>query len=201
MGWQNVLGATGMFKLSAHAKVLLWGFLSALSYWAPGLFLSRQPFLEGVRILEATTSLVGLIAISLATWRAIARPDPDTGDALIIFAFLVELCATVAGFWLLLFRLSGDAGVAPAPEARALWMIDTLWFGFVTGWLPTIASVILVTVPGVLRDNPETGERVPPLLLITAGLVAGAGLLMTLIVLAARPDSRALVEAMRPWVH
>jgi len=197
MRWPTASDVTGMFRCVLASRVMWVTALTSIPYWLAGPFLPRQPFLEGVRILQATSSLIGLISISGAMWDVVRMRRPAREDWLVVSAWLMMSAFAAMGIWLLLFRLASDAGVATTSPA---WMLHTLWFGFVTGWIPVVASALLVCVPGILRDNPETGERVPPLLLIIAGLVAGAGVFATLLVLATRPDAKALVEAIRPWV-
>lgn len=197
MQWLIASGVTGTFRCMLSSRVLWVTILTSLPYWGIGPFLPRQPFLEGVRILQATSSLIGLIAISGAFWEVVKMSRPVREDWLVVSAWLMMSAFAAMGMWLLLYRLASEPGViSTSPH----WMLWTLWFGFVTGWLPIVASSLLVCVPGILRDNPETGERVPPLLLIIAGLVAGAGVFATLLVLATRPDAKGLVEAIRPWV-
>jgi hypothetical protein len=199
MRWLTASGVTGtgMFRCLLFSRVLWVTVLTSIPYWAVGPFLPRLPFLEGVRVLQTTSNLIGLIAISGAFWDVVKMRRPAREDWLVVAAWLMMSAFAVMGMWLLLYRLASDpSAVTSSPS----WMLHTLWFGFVTGWVPIVGSALLVCVPGILRDNPETGERVPPLLLIIAGLVAGAGVFATLLVLATRPDAKALVEAIRPWV-
>lgn len=199
MRWLTASGVTGtgMFRCLLFSRVLWVTVLTSIPYWAVGPFLPRLPFLEGVRVLQTTAALIGLIAISGAFWEVVKMRRPVREDWLVVSAWLMMSAFAVMGMWFLLYRLASDAGIiSTSPH----WMLHTLSFGFVTGWVPIVASALLVCVPGIRRDNPETGERVPPLLLIVAGLVAGAGVFATLLVLATRPDAKALVEAIRPWV-
>jgi hypothetical protein len=194
-------GATMQFRSALRNRTLWVAVTAAVVYWLAGSLLPTQPFLETVRIAQGTFSTVALVALSRATWAALVNPEPDRADALTLTVALKELSGLVMGIWLLLFRLSASP-VPCTPECgRAVWMLDTLWFGFVTGWLPALSSLLLVTVPGVLRRDEETGENVPPGLLVAVGCVVGLGLFAVLVVLATKPDARWLVEALRPWMR
>lgn len=197
MQWLTASGVIGMFSCVLSSRVIWLTLLISIPYWIVGPLMPRQPFLEGVRILQATSSLIGLISISGAFFDVVKMRRPAREDWLVVSAWLMMSAFAVMGVWLLLYRLASDASVVTDSPS---WMLHTLLFGYVTGWVPVVASSILVCVPGILRDNPETGERVPPFLLIVAGLVAGVGVFATLLVLATRPDAKSLLEAIRPWI-
>lgn len=184
-----------------RSRALLIALACTLSYWPAAFLLPTQPWLEAVRVIQTTLATAALIALSRAIWGALANPDPDRVDALTFVVGLKELASIVTGAWLLLFRLSDSGVQCQAGCGRPIWLIDTFWYGFITGWLPALSSLLLITVPGVLRRDEVTGENVPPAMLVIVGCVAGLGLFATLIVLSARPDARDLVEALRPWIR
>lgn len=172
---------------------MLWvGLASSAIYWLLGAILPNQMFLETIRVIQATMATAALVALSRGIWEAVSRPDPDRADALMIGVGLTQTAFATMGIWLLLFRL------AYAPEIN--WMLNTLWFGFVTAWLPALSSLLLLAVPGVIRRGPG-GEDVPPPTLIGVGCVSGLGLFGILAVLATQPNARWLVEVIRPWMY
>jgi len=162
------------------------------AYWLAGAFLPTQPWLEIVRIVQATCATAALVALSGGIWDALRRHDPDRADALLIGTGLTQFAFATSGIWLLLYRL------AYAPDIP--WMLSTLTFGFVAGWLPALASLLIIAVPGVLRRDAH-GAEVPPATLIAVGCVAGAGVFAALVVLSIQPNALRVVEALRPWVH
>ena len=179
--------------MRAGRSVLLWvGGVSSGAYWLLGAILPNQPFLEMIRVVQATVATAALVALSRGIWDALTRDDPDRADALLIGTGLTQTAFATMGFWLLLYRLAyaGDIN----------WMLNTLIFGFVTAWMPALSSVLLLAVPGVIRRGPG-GEEIPPPTLIGVGCVTGLGVLGVLVVLATQPNARALVEAMRPWLY
>lgn len=182
-------------------RAVLVAVACALSYWPAALALPTQPWLEAVRVIQTTLATASLIALSRAIWESLANPEPDRVDALTFVVGLKEVSSAVTGAWLLLFRLAESGTRCPSGCGRPTWMLDTLWFGFVTGWMPALSSLLLIAVPGVLRQDKVTGEDVPPAMLIIVGCVAGLGLFATLVVLASRPDARDLVETLRPWIR
>lgn len=171
---------------------ILWVVAAAsLIYWVGASLLPTQTFLEFVRIMQATMALVALVALSHAIWCALVTEDPDRADVLTLGVALKEFAFWITGMWLLLFRL------AERPE----WMLNVDWFGFLSGWLPALSSLVLVATPGILIRDDKTGESVPPLTLILVGTVAGLGLFATLAVLAIQPNAVWLVEHLRPWIR
>jgi hypothetical protein len=173
----------------------LWAALACVGTYAlASAVLPRQPWLETVRIVQATAALVALVAFSYEIWHSITRRRPDRVDALTVAAGLKEFSFLWIGIWLLLFRLSTDDH-----GQRAYWMIDTAFFGLVGGWIPAVSSIMVAFIPGVFRSDPETGRDAQPIRLVLASIIAGTGLFAVLVVLAARPDAHALVDALRPW--
>jgi hypothetical protein len=171
----------------------LWVSLAAfVSYCALILSVERQLALEIVRITQATMGLVALVALSRALWFSLTEPHPDKADVLTVCVSLMQFSFCVGGVWLTIWRL-GDNSIHH-------WMLDTYFFGFVSGWLPALSSLLLVMVPGVLRRDEGTGEDVPPFMLILVGAVAGLGLFASLMILTLQPDAAILVESLKPWV-
>ena len=183
------------FSSILSCKTLWVAVACIVTYCAGAAIFPGQPWLEAVRIAQATAAMVALVALGPAIWISAVRRAPDRVDALTIATGIKEFAFLWTGIWLLLYRLAGnDSGHKPE------WMLDVLSFGFVAGWLPALSSLLLVAVPGVLRQDHETGD-VPPSVLIMIGGIAGAGLFATLVVLAVRPDAHVLVEALRPWIR
>lgn len=173
----------------------LWAALAALAvYSLMFAILPRQPWLEAVRITQATTAMTALVALSYEFFRSISRDHPDRVDAITVSSWLKDFAFFWMGIWMLLFRLSADN-----PDERAYWMIDTAFFCFVSGWIPALASAMVALIPGVFRHDPETGVDAQPVRLVLAGVIAGAGLFGVLVVLAVRPNTHTLVEMLRPW--
>ena len=166
-------------------KILVPGMLLLALYWIVGAYAARQPWLETVRTLQTVADLVVLVAFTVVVWRAIRDGNPDDIGQFSLGIYLIALSGFGTGLWLLLYRLSGPIG------GRAEWMIDSLLFGFVSGWLNVLGSTLLVTAPGALRDN------VPPLQLILVGMVIGAGMLVILMVLLLQFDATWIAK----WLH
>ena len=175
------------FLLAAIACVAIYALLTAV--------LPRQPWLEAVRIAQATAAMVALVALSYEFISSASSSSPDRVDAITISSWLKDFSFFWIGLWMLLFRLSADT-----PDQRAFWMVDTAFYGFVGGFMPAIASAMVAFIPGVFRRDPETGQDAQPVRLLLAGLIAGLGLFGVLVVLAVKPDAHALVEAIRPWI-
>src|SRR5215207_2772529 len=163
------------------ACIVLYAILAA--------FMPRQPFLEFVRILQAVTGIVVVIAFSADAWESLVSEESDKTDGLVIGAFLQHITICTTGIWLLLYRLAD----------RPTWMLDVLFFAFFSGWLSSIASILHVIAPGVLRKA-DTEAEVPPARLRAVGFAAAAGATVALIVLAAQPNVVWLVESLRPWI-
>jgi hypothetical protein len=201
MNWRT--GLAGSMPSILRDQTFWIAGAATLVFLAAAFTLPTQPFFEAVRIIEGTTSTAALVAYSPAICFSITNRDPDRVDALSLTIGMMLLCFVSLGMWLTLFRLSATDGASMAcdPTGRAAWMLDTYVFTFITGWLPSIASIMLLTIPGVLRRDEQVGVDPAPALLIGVGCVAGAGLLATMIVLATKPDTRWLVEALRPWVR
>lgn len=184
-------------KLKARLKRIvcsraLWVTVVCLAaYVILGLTLPLQPFLELVRIFQATTALVAVVAFSADAWESLTSKDEsdEPTNSLIIGVFLQHVAMFWTGVWLLLYRL------AEHPE----WMLNVLLFGFMSGWLSSIAAVLHVWAPGVLR-SPCHDATVPPLRLRMAGLAAALGMFGVLVVLATRPNASRIVEALHPWI-
>lgn len=184
------------FKKFLQCRTLWAAIVFTAIYWLAATVLPTQPWLETVRIFQATGALVAIVAMSRAFWFAVTRTHPDMADVLTIAISLKEFAFLWTGCWLLLYRLAGnDSGHKPE------WMLDVLTFGFVAGWIPALSSLLLVSTPGILRKDEATGENVPPGILIATGAIAGLGLFLVLVVLALRPDAHNLVEAIRPYIR
>jgi len=153
-------------------------------------FMPRQPFLEFVRIFQAVAGVVVVIAFSADAWDSMTSERPDRTDGLIIGAWLQHICVCITGVWLLLYRLAD----------RPTWMLDVLFFAFFSGWLSSLASILHVAAPGVLRKADHQDIEVPPARLRAVGLVASIGVAATLIVLASQPNVLWLVESLRPYI-
>lgn len=160
-----------------------------IAYFALGFALPEQPFLELVRILQAVTAIVVVIAFSVDAWESLTSETTDRTDSIVIGIFLQHVSLFWIGFWLLLYRLSG----------RPEWMLNTLFFGFWGGWLSSLAALLHVWAPGVLRRADSEGE-IPPSRLRAVSLAAALGVFGVLVVLATQPNARWLVESIRPWV-
>jgi hypothetical protein len=161
-----------------------------IAYFVLGLALPEQPFLELIRILQATTAIVVVIAFSADAWESITSKDTDRTDSIVLGIFLQHVSLFWIGFWLLLYRLSG----------RPEWMLNTLFFGFWGGWLSSLAALLHVWAPGVLRRVDNDAE-VPTARLRAVGVAAALGVFGVLVVLATQPNARWLVESLRPWVR
>lgn len=162
-----------------------------LIYVALASTLPTQPFLEFVRILQATTAIIVAVAFSADAWDALTADEneADPTDSLVIAAFIQHLALFFTGFWLLLYRLAD----------RPSWMLDVLAFGFVSGWLSSLASILTVWAPGVLRSGGRAAE-IPPARLRMVGVAAAVGVFATLVVLATQPNAQWIVDNLRPWV-
>jgi hypothetical protein len=201
MPWSSVSGALMPAIVILKNRSLWIAITATVIFLVAGYCLPTQPFLEAVRIIQATTSLAALVAYSPGLFYALCRRDPDATDAIALTIGMMLVAFNAMGLWLLVFRLAAAPEMAQSDSlGRPSWMLDTLSFAFITGWLPSIASVMLMTVPGVLRRS-DDGEPPLPVLLITVGCVSGAGLLATLIVLATKPDTRWIVEALHPYIR
>lgn len=186
--------------MTSNAKIRLRRFVGCRVFWTTitcivaffilGFTLPEQPFLELVRILQATTSIVVAIAFSADAWESLTSEKEDTTDSIVIGIFLQHVSLFWVGFWLLLYRLSG----------RPEWMINTLFFGFWGGWLSSIAALLHVWAPGVLRRLGNEDE-VPTARLRAVGVATAIGVFGILVVLATQPNAQWLVELIRPYVR
>jgi hypothetical protein len=154
-----------------------------------GAILPRQPFMEFIRILAATTSLVVAVSFSSDAWQSITAEKPDRTDSLVVGIFLLAVSGVISNVWLLLFRL------AERPD----WMLHVLTWGFGSAMIATIGNVLHVWAPGVLRKDPD-GDDVPPARLRAVGVAAAIGVFATLVVLATQPNAVWIVEELRPWL-
>jgi hypothetical protein len=186
---------SSFFSNLGRCKALWFAIVSVLVYTIGVLAIPRQPWLEIVRIVQATLAMVALVALSSELWRSIKRRNPDRVDSLTISTGLKEFAFLWTGVWLLLWRLSGST-----MNERQDWLLDSALFGFLAGWVPSISSLLLITVPGVLRHDAVTGENVPPIRLIAAGIIAGTGLFCVLVILATKPDVHGIIAALRTWI-
>lgn len=169
----------------------LWVTVSfVLAYVVLAAALPTQPFLEFVRILQATAAIIVVVAFSGDAWDSVTRDKPDRSDALIVGVFLQHVSIFVTGIWLLLYRLGG----------REDWMLNLMWFGLLSGWLSIVASFLHVYPVGVLRSG-DSGEEVPPARLRMVGIAAAVGVFAILVVLATQPNVRGLLEMARPWMR
>lgn len=167
-----------------------WCALTAtIAYVVLAVSLPLQPFLEFIRILQATAACLVVVAFSGDAWESLTREKPEHSDSLIIGIFLQHVAIFWTGFWLLLYRLSG----------RQEWMLNQLWFGFAAGWLSSAASFLHIYPAGVLRPGDGIDE-VPPARLRMAGVVAASGVFAILIVLATQPDVRGVLDWARAWL-
>jgi len=178
--WKQFLGC----------RVLWIGIIWLVLFLALAKSLPEQPFLEFVRIVAATTSFVVAVAFSKAAWESVSSDESDSTDSLAIGIFLLAVSNFVTNVYLLLYRLAEQ----PA------WMLNVYSFALFSGWLAAMAAVLHVWAPGVLRRGPN-GDDVPPARLRTVGVVAAAGVFVTLFVLATQPNIIWLVEAMRPYLR
>jgi len=170
---------------------MFWVSVSCIAlYTVLAAFMPRQPFLEFVRILQAVSAVVVVIAFSQDAWEAVTAEESDKTDGIIIGAFLQHITICVTGIWLLLYRLAD----------RPTWMLDVLFFAFFSGWLSSIASTLFVVAPGVLRKDDSQNIEIPPARLRAVGFVTSIGVAATLIVLASQPNVAWLVESLRPYL-
>jgi hypothetical protein len=183
------LKALGLWGRALRCRALWVGMAALASYVVLGAVLPTQPFLEFVRIVMATAAVITAVAYGAEAWESATTERSDQTDSIVIGIFLQHFTLAFTGVWLLLYRLAG----------RPEWMLNTLVFGFVSGWLSALASSLHVWAPGVLRRTPETGE-VPSVRLRAVGIAAALGVFATLVVLATQPNAIWLVESMRPWV-
>jgi hypothetical protein len=174
----------------SRCRALWVGIAAAAVYVLLGAVLPAQPFLEFVRIVMATAAVIASVAYSAEAWESATTERADQTDSIVIGIFLQHFTLAFTGIYLLLYRLAG----------RPEWMLNTLTFGFVSGWLSALASFLHVWAPGVLRRTPETGE-VPSARLRAVGFVAAVGMFATLVVLATQPNAVWIVESIRPWVR
>jgi hypothetical protein len=197
--WAHFLiGWNGAMKTETKAKFrrffrcrVFWITVAVLvGYSILGWLLPRQPFLEFIRILAATTSLVVAVSFSADAWESVTAEEPDRTDSLVVGIFLLSVSGFITNFWLLLFRL------ADTPD----WMLHILTWGFGSAMIAAIGNVLHVWAPGVLRKSPD-GEDVPPARLRAVGVAAALGVFATLVVLATQPNAVWLVEAMRPYLR
>lgn len=166
-------------------SVFLTGAYVLLAYSLP-----TQAFLELVRIMAATTSLIVAVSYSVDAWESVTAEQPDRTDSLVIGIFLMAVSGFVTNFWLLMYRLA----------ERQEWMLNLLTFGFLSAWLAAFAAVLQVWAPGVLRKSAD-GEDVPPARLRAVGLAASIGVFAALVVLASQPNIIWVVEGLRPWLR
>jgi hypothetical protein len=178
------------FRRFIGCRVFWTTIICIVVYFILGFSLPEQPFLELVRILQATTSIVVAIAFSADAWESLTSEKADKTDSIVIGIFLQHVCLFWIGFWLLLYRLS----------MRPEWMLNTLFFGFWGGWLSSLAALLHVWAPGVLR-RADNEDEVPTSRLRAVSLAAALGVFGTLVVLATQPNARWLVESIRPWVR
>jgi hypothetical protein len=183
------------FSKLVRCKALWYAVVAVLTYIIGILAIPRQPWLEIVRITQATLAMVAIVALSSELWRSLKRRAPDRVDSLTVSTGLKEFAFLWTGVWLLLWRLSGSS-----PSDRQDWLLDSALFGLLSGWVPSISSLLLITVPGVLRYDPATGEDVPPIRLVAAGIIAGVGLFCVLVILATKPNVRDVVASLRTWI-
>jgi hypothetical protein len=169
---------------------MFWTALSLTAvYVLLAVFMPVQPFLEFVRIAQATAAIIVVTAFSRDAWDSITRAKPEPADSLIIGIFLQAISIFVSGIWLLMYRLGG----------RQDWMLNLLGFGFLSGWLSAIASIMHVYPVGVLRAARD-GDEVPPARLRAAGIAAAVGVCCILIVLATQPDVHEILDHARTWL-
>lgn len=170
-------------------KVLWVAVCSVLGYVILASSLPTQPFLEFIRILQATAAVIVVVAFSGDAWESLTREHPERSDCLIIGSWLQHVSVFWTGFWLLAYRLGG----------RQDWMLNLMWWGFASAWLSALASTLYVYPVGVLRGG-EGVEEIPPARLRIAGLFAAVGVFSILVVLATQPDVRGLLDIARPWM-
>ena len=166
---------------------------STAVYFLLGFMLPRQPFLELIRIVMAAAALIAAISFSADAWQSVTSEEKHPTDSLVVGVFLQHTSLFWIAFWLLMYRLSGPIG------ERSEWMLNTLSFGFLGGWLSSIASLLHVWAPGVLRKTDPEAE-IPSARLRAVGLAAALGVFGILWVLAAQPNARDIIERIRPWV-
>jgi hypothetical protein len=178
------------FRRFFRCQVLWISVAILVAYIVLALLIPRQPFLEFIRILAATSSLVVAVSFSADAWESITAEKPDRTDSLVVGIFLLAVSGFSTNFWLLFYRL------AERPD----WMLHILAWGFLSATLATIGNVLHVWAPGVLRKDPD-GLEVPPARLRAVGVAAALGVFATLIVLASQPNAAWIVEALRPYLR
>lgn len=162
---------------------------SSFIYWALAYLMPVQTILELARILASTAAMIGAVSFAGEAWEVLSGKEKDRTDSLVVGIWLFSVCTVITNFWLLLYRLAGRP-----PE-----MLNVLTFGYLSGWLTSVACLLLVWAPGVLRRG-EDGVPVPPSRLRAVGIATALGVFGTLIVLATQPSAILVWDTLRPWL-
>lgn len=149
-----------------------------------GAALGTRPLTEALQAVRIAIGVAVAVAYGTACLDALLGPRLDRVHQLALGIALAWTAAVLAGSWSLLWRLAGE----PA------WMLGSALEGFLV-WLQILGGSLHLTAPGAIDG------RVPKRNWIMLGLAAGGGAGLGALLVATRPDLRALVDALEPYLR
>lgn len=141
----------------------------------------------GLRVLQASASIVVMYVYWPDVWDAFLAPRPVKGDYLTVGIFLGQLANTCQAVFIVIYRLAHSPQWLANSDINGIWIL-----------VGVVASALHILAPGAYEGS--TGGMIPRRNRRAMGFGIGGAFATAMALLTLRPDIGPFVETLRPYL-